>query len=65
MARTIAKPRFWTPIAIECYERCCVCNGCEYSRLEEDCRLKESVLLLVQQFGVSKRARQKSLIKEE
>lgn len=43
----------WTPSAIECYERGCVCNGCPMNDLIGGwCRMKQSVLELVRKFGV-------------
>lgn len=62
---TSAKPRFWTKIAIECYERNCICEDCYYSRLEEKCKLKNTVLALVRLYGVPKNALKRNGIREE
>lgn len=47
--------RRWTPSAIECYQRGCVCSGCFYKEFFGDgankCRMKTSVLELVRLLG--------------
>ncbi len=40
----------WTESAIDCYLRGCVCEGCDIPR-PENCRMKDSVLALVRQYG--------------
>ena len=63
--KTSAQPRYWTKIAIECFERNCICEDCYYSNLEEKCKLKNSVLALVRAYGVPKDALRRNFIKEE
>lgn len=46
------KTRRWTPSAIECYKRGCVCKGCLIQDLmEQKCRMKASVVALVKDLG--------------
>lgn len=42
----------WTPTAIYCYERKCVCNGCLIAKMLESqkCYMKASVLELVKEL---------------
>ena len=49
------KIRDWTNLTIMCYERGCVCHGCEFhNRLEDGtkCQVKASVLESVRVLGV-------------
>ena len=48
-----AKPQGWNPSTTMCYERGCVCRGCEYSGLdfEGKCQVKAAVLESVRLFG--------------
>ncbi len=42
----------WTPAAIACYKRGCVCAGCEYKEmLGASCRMKCAVINLVKNIG--------------
>ena len=54
MGRAIAVKR-WTPTALECYKRGCVCDGCFYSDFfsatAQRCQMKASVLELVRVLG--------------
>ena len=54
MGRAIAVKR-WTPTALECYKRGCVCEGCFYSDFfsatAQKCQMKASVLELVRVLG--------------
>ena len=46
------KLRRWTKSAIDCYNRGCVCKGCEYQKiLSCHCRMKLTVLELVRLLG--------------
>lgn len=48
-------PRRWNDLTIMCYERGCVCRGCEFSKGFSDnskCQVKASVLEMVRVFGV-------------
>ena len=50
--RSRVKFRRWTIQAKKCYERGCVCTGCEvYEVLGRNCRMKASVLELVRVLG--------------
>ena len=48
--------RRWTDIAIDCYSRGCVCQGCFYKNFFKDspqkCQMKSTVLELVRIIGV-------------
>ena len=49
------KYRYWTPGAIECYQRECVCEGCLTGQImEQHCRMKSSVIQLVKTLGPPK-----------
>lgn len=49
---TNENPR-WTPLAIECYERGCVCENCFYKNiLNNNCQMKATVLELVRILGI-------------
>ena len=54
MGRAVAVRR-WTPTAVECYKRGCVCDGCWYSAFfsgkYQKCQMKASVLELVRTQG--------------
>ena len=54
MGRAIAVKR-WTPTALECYKRGCVCEGCFYSDFfsatAQKCQMKAAVLELVRTIG--------------
>lgn len=41
----------WNISSINCYKRGCVCNGCEYSNLSEQCKMKSAVIELVRVLG--------------
>ena len=47
------KPRDWNNTTKMCYERGCVCRGCEFSGLdfEDKCQVKAAVLESVRLFG--------------
>ena len=49
-----AKPLGWNPTTKMCYERGCVCRGCEYAGLdfEGKCQVKAAVLESVRLFGI-------------
>ena len=53
--------RRWTNIAIDCYSRGCVCNGCFYNAFFKDsphkCQMKSTVLELVRVLGTPSNAR--------
>ena len=48
-----AKPQSWNNTTKMCYERGCICRGCEYSELVLDnkCQVKAAVLESVRLFG--------------
>lgn len=47
-----ALTKHWTPSAVACYERGCVCRGCPiYQIINEQCRMKQAVLGLGEQYG--------------
>ena len=49
------KYRYWTPGAIECYQRGCVCEGCLTGQImEQHCRMKSSVIQLIKTLGPPK-----------
>ena len=49
------KYRYWTPGAIECYQRGCVCEGCLTAQImEQHCRMKSSVIQLIKTLGPPK-----------
>ena len=49
------KYRYWTPGAIECYQRGCVCEGCLTGQImEQHCRMKSSVIQLLKTLGPPK-----------
>ena len=54
MGKAIAVKR-WTPTALECYKRGCVCDGCFYSDFfsatAQKCQMKAAVLELVRTIG--------------
>ena len=43
----------WTPAAVQCYQRGCVCKGCFYDEFftADKCKMKSSVLELVRKLG--------------
>ena len=47
----------WTPTAIECYKRGCVCDGCFYQNFfskgvkTQKCQMKRTVLSLCRKYG--------------
>lgn len=47
------KLKRWTPAAVQCYQRGCVCKGCFYEEFftADKCRMKSSVMELVRQLG--------------
>lgn len=46
------KYRYWTPGAIECYQRGCVCESCLTGQImEQHCRMKSSVIQLLKTLG--------------
>lgn len=48
------KPKHWTSVAEMCYERGCVCRGCDYNNLDNlgfGCQVKASVLESVKLYG--------------
>lgn len=49
--------RRWTPAAIECYERHCICSGCNiFNGIYQDkCCMKSYVLALYRKFGDPKK----------
>jgi hypothetical protein len=53
MGRKISVSR-WTPTAIECYKRGCVCEGCIYNDFfeEDKCQCKYTVIWLVKVVGI-------------
>ena len=56
MGRAVAVRR-WTPTALECYQRGCVCEGCFYKEFfsgsPNKCQMKASVLELVRVIGTA------------
>lgn len=44
--------RRWTISAIECYQRGCICKGCEYENLDSGCQMKHTVVELVRRLGL-------------
>ena len=52
MIPVMKKYRYWTPSAIECYQRGCVCEGCLIAQImEQHCRMKSSVIQLIKTLG--------------
>lgn len=49
----IGSIRRWTPSAIDCYERNCICTNCPMNEMLESqkCKMKASVLELMRVFG--------------
>lgn len=43
----------WTPAAVQCYQRGCVCKGCFYDEFftADKCKMKSSVMELVRKLG--------------
>lgn len=64
----MVKYKRWTPAAIECYNRGCICNGCFYNQFftekHQKCHMKESVLQLVKDLGLHEQCIKKSSIIE-
>lgn len=57
---------YWTPSAIDCYERGCICNGCPmYELIGKKCRMKSSVLELVRKFRVPEGVNRGNVCEEE
>lgn len=51
----VPKYRRWSPGAIDCYNRGCVCNGCLTGKImEQRCRMKSAVIELVKTLGPPK-----------
>ena len=47
------KYRRWSKGAIDCYNRNCVCNGCEtFDLIGKQCRMKYAVIFLVKNIGI-------------
>ena len=50
------KVKKWTNASIDCYERQCKCEGCYYQEsLASKCKMKNSVIKLVEKFGAPKK----------
>lgn len=51
--------RYWTIDAINCYNRGCICIGCQIKEMMIEslykCQMKASVLELVRIFGIPKK----------
>lgn len=50
----------WTPSAIECYERGCVCRDCPIKEFikSQKCQMKSSVIELVRVLGIPNKTAQ-------
>ena len=52
----VASVRRWTKVAIDCYQKGCVCQGCYYrdffSGGPQRCQMKATVLELVRVLGI-------------
>lgn len=75
MGRTVAVRR-WTPTAIDCFERGCICQGCFYSTFfskqeyatqsetNKKCQMKAAVLELVRVIGIPEGVKSKGVLNE-
>ena len=50
----------WTPSAIECYERGCICVNCPMKRFitSQKCQMKSSVIELLRLYGIPNKTAQ-------
>lgn len=50
----------WTPSAIECYERGCICVNCPMKKFitSQKCQMKSSVIELVRLYGIPNKTAQ-------
>lgn len=44
----------WSDLQKECYERNCICDGCQFSHYNIRCRVKDSILEKILLFGIDK-----------
>ena len=44
----------WTPSAVECYQRGCICSNCPIQEFikSQKCQMKSAVIELVKKFGI-------------
>lgn len=42
----------WSPSAIYCYKRSCICENCIYTNLDTKCQMKKTVLNLIKNLGI-------------
>lgn len=58
----------WTPSAIMCWKRGCICKGCIYEKFFisiKECRMKSSVIKLVKNFGPPPNLEEKTILEEK
>ena len=50
----------WTPSAIECYQRGCICKDCPIKKFitSQKCQMKASVIELVRLYGIPNKTAQ-------
>ena len=50
----------WTPSAVECYQRGCICSNCPIKELikSQKCQMKASVIELVRLYGIPNKTAQ-------
>ena len=59
--------RRWTTSAIECWERGCVCSGCQYENFfsgNHKCKMKLAVLDCVHYLGIPEGMKEKTIIED-
>ena len=67
MGRAVTVRR-WTPAAIDCYKRGCVCNDCMYNKFfsgNHKCQMKASVLELVRTVGPPTEVELQQILEDE
>lgn len=58
----------WTPIQRQCYDRNCVCEGCEVQTLissSKKCLVKKSLIEQIRKYGIDERIQTKCVITEK
>ena len=64
----VSSVRRWTPTAIDCFKRGCMCSGCFYKdffgKSSQRCQMKATVLELVRILGTPEVEQQNPFIEE-
>ena len=60
MQKMYYKLQRWTPSAVECYQRGCICSNCPVQEFikSQKCQMKSSVIELVRLYGIPNKTAQ-------